>query len=142
MFNAAHCQSHKEPVAMVLPDWAETKSPRQSPAGGSLLSDQQADPTRSSRNDVAMDAHAVHPDVLVVEHPQAARLSRVSDLLVVHRRALRHRVQMAIVAFQTDVEVLGDVPLGARRHAPVAPVKRASAASRAERAAGDRTGAW
>src|SRR3954465_5259978 len=35
---------------------------------------------------------------------------------------------MAVVAFQTDVEVLRDVPLSARRDAVVAPVERTSAA--------------
>src|SRR4051794_24562843 len=35
---------------------------------------------------------------------------------------------MAVVAFQTDVEVLRDVPLSARRDAVVAPVERSSTA--------------
>ena len=50
------------------------KTPGSFPPGARLL-DQQADPTRSSRNDVAMDAHAVHEDVLIVQRADAGRLS-------------------------------------------------------------------
>ena len=71
-----------------------------------------------------MDTHAVHPHVLVRESAEAGRLGKARATGVQRCLALRHRVQMAVEAFQTDVEVLRDVPLSARRDAVVAPVER------------------
>src|SRR5690349_25123862 len=106
------------------------KTPGSFPPGAIWLV--SVEPTRS-RNEVAVDAHAVDEHFLVVEGAHASRLSASGRRGVERGATLVHRVQMAVEAFQTDVEVLRDVPLGARRDAPVLPVEGAGAASRAAR---------
>src|SRR5215510_10106857 len=81
--------------------------------------------------EVPVDAEADGPVVLVGE--EASDLPTITELIITdrrdrrranreHARRRRHALQLLVHHVQADVEVLGDVPLGARAEPPGVPV--------------------